>query len=221
MTSPVDEQELQLVREFFSKWINMNHSSVLRITKRGVDFGLPGQYHYLGKHDLLRPMNQPTKGITRKTIVESSLIQQQIQLYAEDVTQKENANRPEETIQVDKALPWEEQVQLLCESVTGKSQSKRQSFDGYYQLAQLLEARQEFNELVSPGTKAKDEYKRIVGNSAKYTLRIIRRTHLLFNLVGKEQIPKLSLLTPRTLERMTSSNFEKFMMEVKKLLRSS
>jgi hypothetical protein len=47
----------------------------------------------------------------------------------------------------------------------------------------------------------------------------MRRTYVLFKLVGQEQISKLKILSPRTLERMTSSIFEQnFLPEVRRLI---
>jgi hypothetical protein len=140
-------------------------------------------------------------------------------MYAEDVTRQDTAKK-EVYAEVDETSPWEDQMKSLHEHALGKAQSIRQSFDAYYRLALLLEQRQEMNDFLNPKVKARDEYRNLVGKSSKYTLRVMRRTYALFKEVGQEQIPKLKILSPRTLERMTSSIFEQsFLPEVRRLIR--
>jgi hypothetical protein len=75
MTSEIDPQELQLVKDFFTKWIECDHSSILMITAQGIDFGQPGCYHHLDKTVLLQHElpERPSLSVQKKT--ESNTIQ--------------------------------------------------------------------------------------------------------------------------------------------------
>ena len=172
MTSKIDPQELQLVKEFFAKWIDCDHSSILMITAQGIDFGQPGCYHHIDKKALLQTdlPERPSLSLRKKT--ESNTIQQQILMYAEDVTRQETMKK-EKYMEVDETSPWEDQVKSLHEHALGKAQGIRQSFDAYYQLALLLEQRQEMNDFLNPTVKARNEYRNLVGKSSKYTLQVM------------------------------------------------